>query len=413
MTYLLISTEDATMHNLWTVFSFEFIRTIKKKSFWIGIVLFPLMFAAIAGISYASNKATDEKAQEVQNQKFSLEVTDDSGIVSPELLTAYGAKTVDKTTGVRDAQNGTVDAYFYYPKNLSTENIEVTARDVGLFDNGKYSAVAQSLLSESAATSVDGNVKTVLQGAANVSVTTYKDGAVFDGLNAMIAPGIFLVLFYFVIAVFGNQMMNSTVEEKENRVIEMLLTSVEPRTLIIGKILALVVLGILQVLLILIPTLLGYLLLKDQLSLPSLDLSNIVLDWSHIGIGFLIFALSFLFFTGLLVTIGASVPTAKEAGPFIGIVMMLIFGPLYAVTLFISDPSATVVQFLTYFPLTAPIPLMLRNAIGNLQPHETVIALAILAISTIFIIRIAVRVFRYGALEYSRKLSLKEIFGKS
>lgn len=412
MTYLLLSMEGATMHNLWTVFSFEFTRTIKKKSFWVGIILFPVMFAAIAGISYASGKATENKAQEVQSQKFSLEVTDESGMLSSELLATYDAKQVDKATGVSDVQNGMVDAYIYYPKDLQSQNIEVTARDVGIFDNGKYAAVAKNLLEQSAAASVDGNVKTVLQGTENFAVTTYKDGTVFDGMRAMIAPGIFLILFYFVIAVFGNQMMNSTVEEKENRVIEMLLTSVEPRTLIIGKILALVALGLLQVVLIVIPTLLGYFGLKDQLGLPSFDLSGITLDWGRIAIGFIIFLLSFLFFTGLLVTIGASVPTAKEAGPFIGVVMMLIFGPLYAVTLFISDPSASIVQFLTYFPLTAPIPLLLRNAIGNLQPHELIIAISILTLSTVVIIRIAVRVFRYGALEYSRKLSFKEIFGR-
>ena len=400
------------MHNLGTVFSFEFLRTIKKKSFWIGVILFPLMFAVIAGISHASSKATDEKMQQSQNEKFSLEVTDDSGLVSPALLSGFGAKTVDKTTGTADVQNGKVDAYFYYPKDVSKNAVEVYAQDSGMFDNGKYDAVAKTLLQQSIATTVDSNVKAVLQGSVNVSVTTYKDGKVFDGLKSMIAPGLFLVLFYFVIAVFGGQMMNSTVEEKENRVIEMLLTSVEPRTLIIGKILALIALGLLQVLLILVPSFLGYLLLKDQLHLPNFDLSALSFDWIRIGIGFLIFILSFLFFTGLLVTIGASVPTAKEAGPFIGIVMMLIFGPLYAASLFVSDPGAGIVQFLSYCPFTAPIPLLLRNAVGNLQPHEVLISLAILAISTVIIIRIAVRVFRFGALEYSRKLGFKEILGR-
>lgn len=400
------------MHNLKTVFSFEFIRSIKKKSFWIGVILFPVMFATIAGISYASNKATDEKVQQSQNEKFSLEVTDESGMVSPAMLTGFGAKTVDKTAGIANVQSGKVDAYFYYPKELNKNPIEVYAKDAGMFDNGKYDAVAKLILEQSIASTVNDNTKAVLQKSVGVTVTTYKDGAIFDGIKSMIAPAIFLVLFYFVIAVFGGQMMNSTVEEKENRVIEMLLTSVEPRTLIIGKILALICLGLLQVFLILLPTLLGYFALKDQLHLPSLDLTSLTFDWTRIAIGFVIFLLSFLFFTGLLVTIGAAVPTAKEAGPFIGVVMMLLFGPLYAASLFVSAPEASIVQFLTYFPLTSPIPLLLRNAIGNLQAHEIIIALALLLVATIFIIRLAVRVFRYGALEYSRKLSLKEILGR-
>ncbi len=406
-------TEVETMHNLSTVFHFEFIRAIKKKSFWIGIILFPAMFAVIAGISYTSSKATDEQAQKSQNEKFSLEVTDASGLVSPQLLSAFGAKQpASKAAGIASAQSGHVDAYFYYPADLSKDTVEVYAKDVGMFDNGKYSAVAKMLLQQSIASTVNSNVTVVLQDKLNISTTTYKNGALFDGFKSMVAPGVFLILFYFVIAVFGGQMMNSTVEEKENRVIEMLLTSVEPRTLIVGKILALIALGLLQVFLILIPTLLGYFGLKDQLQLPSFDLASLSFDWWRIAIGFAIFFLSFLLFTGLLVTIGAAVPTAKEAGPFIGIVMMLIFGPLYAASLFISNPEAGIVQFLGYFPFTAPIPLLLRNAVGNLQPHEILISLAILSVSTVFIINLAVRVFRYGALEYSRKLGFKEIFGR-
>lgn len=401
------------MHNLGTVFNFEFTRTIKKKSFWISVLLFPVMFAAIAGILYASNKATDEQVQKTKDERFSLLVTDESGLISRQLLAGFKAEApTDRQAGISSVRSGQVDAYFYYPADLAKDKIEVYAKDAGLFNNSKYDAVAKSLLQQSASGTVDSNIRTVLQDRLNVNTTTYKDGQVFDGFKSMVIPGIFLILFYFVIAVFGGQMMNSTVEEKENRVIEMLLTSVAPRTLIVGKILALIALGIVQVILILIPTIAGYLLLKNELALPNLDLAMLTFDWTRIVIGFVIFIMSFLFFTGLLVAIGAAMPTAKEAGPFIGVVMMLLFGPLYAASLFVSSPETGLVQFLSYFPLTAPIPLLLRNAIGNLQPHESIIALTILLVSTVFVINLAVRIFRYGALEYSRKLSFREIFAR-
>lgn len=400
------------MHNLRTVFTFEFVRSIKKKSFWIGIILFPVMFAAIAGIAIASNKATESVASKAKDEKFSLLVTDESGMLSKPMLEAIGAKTpASKQAGIDSVKNGSFDAYLFYPANLTKDTVEVYAKDVGLFNNSKYDAVAKALLQKSAAAAVGQNIQAALQGSVSFSDTTYKDGVVFNGINSMIMPGLFLVLFYFVIALFGGQMMNSTVEEKENRVIEMLLTSVETRTLIVGKILALIALGLLQVVFIVIPALVGYILFHSQLSMPGLDFSSLVFDWGRIGVSATIFVLSFLFFTGLLVTVGAAVPTAKEAGPFIGAVMMLLFGPLYAASLFVSSPDTSIVQFLSYFPLTAPIPLLLRNAVGNLQPHEALISLILLLIATIFTINLAVRVFRYGALEYTRKLSLKEIFG--
>jgi ABC-2 type transport system permease protein len=151
-------------------------------------------------------------------------------------------------------------------------------------------------------------------------------------------------------------MLTSTTEEKENRVIEMILTTIEARTLIVGKIISLVALAFLQGALMILPVVIAYFALHNQLNLPSLDLSTIPVNWSRIGVSAAIFVASF-----------------------------------------------------SIFPLTAPIPLLLRNAVGNLQSWEIAVALPVMAITAIIILALAVRVFRYGALEYSRKLSLREI----
>ena len=146
--------------------------------------------------------------------------------------------------------------------------------------------------------------------------------------------------------------------------------------------------------------------------MPNLDLNNIPLDPMRIGIGAILFILSFLMFTGLLVAIGAAVPTVKEASGFFGIVMLLMFGPLYAATLFVSSPDSGLVRFLSFFPLTAPIPLMLRNAVGNLSTIDAVIGISIIAVSAVITLGAAIRLFQYGALEYSNRISFKMIFRK-
>ncbi len=401
------------MHNLGTVFRFEVARTLKKKSFWIVSLLFPIGIGAIAGVIYFSNKATNEASKNSAKQQFSFEVLDDSRTVSLGAIAALkGIMVTSVEQGISDVEHGKVDAFFYYPKNVSKDRIEVYGKDVGLFDNGRYESVAKLLLSQSVAAKVSENTAAVLSGKIGVDSTTYKDGKAYDGLQEMIVPGVFLILFYIMIATFGNQMLNATTEEKENRVIEMILTTIETRALIVGKIFSLIVLGFVQMLIVLTPVVIGYIFLHDKLSLPSLDLSHLVFNWPRIGIGFLIFAISFIMFTGLLVAIGAAAPTAKEAGSFFGIVMILIFGPLYAVTLFISSPNAPIVQFLSYFPLTAPIPLLLRNAVGNLEYWQAGIAIAVLIATAVVVMALGIRAFRYGALEYSRRLTLKEILSK-
>lgn len=402
------------MHNLSTVIQFEITRTLKKKSFWIMALAFPLMFGVIFTIIFFSNTTAENAAKDSEKQQFSIIYKDDSGQISSQVAGALGAKTVSsKAEGIDKVKNGSVDAFFYYPSTLGKDKVDVYGKDVGLFDNGRYSAVAKVILEQSASTTVDANVRTILSGAVTYGTELYKDGALYDGFKQLIAPGIFLVLFYILIAMFGNQMLTSTTEEKENRVIEMILTTIEARTLIIGKIISLNVLALIQTVLILTPTIIAYVALREKLSLPSLDLTNIPLDPTRIAIGLAVFVISFMLFTGLLVTIGAATPTAKEAGGFFGAVMMLIFGPLYAAPLFVSSPGSVFVQVLSYFPLTAPIPLLLRNAVGNLKVYEAAIAIVILAITSFIVLKIAVRVFRYGVLEYSRRLSFKEIFGRN
>lgn len=401
------------MHNLGTVFRFEVLRTLKKKSFWIVAASFPLIIAAIFAIIYFSNRTTSDLASDVKNRDFSLMYTDQSRVIRSEYFEKLKAKPAEnKEAGIAAVKNGKVDAYFYYPNDISKQHVEVYAKDVGLFENGRYDGTAQQLLTSSALSTVTPQTATILQGSVKTESTLYKNGEVYNAIAQMIAPGIFLVLFYILIAMFSNQMLTSTTEEKENRVIEMLLTTVKARTLIIGKILSLIVLAFVQIIIILLPTLLLYFLLRDQLSLPSVDLATIPIDGARVAVSAVIFVLSFLMFTGILVAIGAAMPTAKEANSFFGVVMVLLFAPLYAVTLFVSAPNSALVGFLTFFPLTAPIPLLLRNAVGNLSYPHAALAIAILAVCATFAMFIAVRIFRYGVLEYSNRLSLKTIFKK-
>ena len=398
------------MHNLGTVFKFETIRVLKKPTFWLMALGFPLMFAALYGIMFWSQSTTMQAAKELEKQEFSLAVTDDSKLVRPELLMAAKTKTVEsKEAGINDVKNGKIDAYIYFPKDISKQKVEVYGKDVGLFQNGKYGAVAQSLLSQSVASSVSQAQVAILQNKVQLSSTTYLDGKEHGGINEMIAPGLFLVIFFMLVTFFGNQMLTSSTEEKETRTVEMLLTMVKTDTLITGKILSLMVLALIQMLVIVLPVAAGYLAFGSKLQLPNMDLSLLVFDPVRIGLALVIFLASFMMFTGMLVTLGAMMPTAKEASQWFGLVIMLIFGPFYGITAFVSFPDSPFVKFLSLFPFTAPIPLLLRNAVGNLPAWEGLLGVALLIVAAVFVLWLAVRVFRYGAMSYDSKLSLSAL----
>jgi len=401
------------MYNLGTVLRFEVMRALKRKSFWITAIAFPIGIGLIFAIVYFSNSATKSATESTINQKFSFVVTDSSGLIDKNLVKQYGAtESSDKQAAIKDVSDGKLDAYFYYPNDLVKDKVEIYAKEAGLFDNGRYEGVARAILQQSVASTANVQTTAVLTNTVGFNSTIYKNGIQFDGYKELIAPGLFLVLFYILIVTFGNQMLSSTTEEKENRVIEIILTTIKARTLIIGKILSLIVLAFFQVAIILVPTIIVYLIFHNALSLPNFDLTNIPLDFTRIAVAAIIFVLSFLMITGLLVAIGSAVPTAKEANGFFGVVMIFMFGPLYAVSLFISAPTSDIVRFLTLFPFTAPIPLLLRNAVGNLSVFEAVAGIVILAVSATVVMAIAIRLFQYGALEYTNRISLKRIFQK-
>lgn len=398
------------MHNLWTVVWFEFIRTVKKKSFWLSVMAFPAIIGIVVAVAYFSSVAADSAAEKAASEKFSMVVLDDSGLIEPTLLEQFGAETVEqKQAGIDLVKHGKDEAFFYYPADVTKQQVEVYGRDVGIVKNDKYSTVAVQLLKLSQQGKVSPQQQAVIQGNVSTTTTTYEDGQVMPGFERVVAPGAILVLFYITFVLMAGRMLASTTEEKENRVIEMLLSNVEARTLVTGKILSLLLVGVVQVVAIAVPVSAIVWGARNYVTLPSLDLSKIVLDPWTLLVSALVFISAYMLFTGTLVAIGSAVPTAKEAGSFMGVAMFAMFVPLYALQAIITDPSQLLVKIFTYFPLSSPITLLLRNAVGNLTTMEAVVGIGILAVCAVFALWVAARTFGYGTLEYSRKLSLREI----
>ena len=120
----------------------------------------------------------------------------------------------------------------------------------------------------------------------------------------------------------------------------------------------------------------------------------------------------FTLFTTIVVAIGAIMPTARDAGQVSAPLMILIFVPFYAASLIVSDPHALIVQAFTYFPYTAPVTAMLRNGLGSLNPLEATLVIAELFVLGVLMLRLAVRLFRYGSIEYSRRVPLRAAFAR-
>jgi ABC-2 type transport system permease protein len=288
--------------------------------------------------------------------------------------------------------------------------VKVYGKDVGLFDSGKYASVAQAILQSSVEQKIDNpQLSKVAAGTINTTTVTFSDGKVSGGFNAVIPALLFLAIFYVVILLLGNQMLSSTLEEKENRVTEMILTTIDATSLILGKVLSLFVIGLVQMLVFAIPTVVGYIFFRSQLNIPDFNLTSLTFDPEQMIVGALILLGGFALFTGTLVALGAVMPTAKDAGPIYGALMVLIFIPFYTVTLVVSDPDAFIVQLFSFFPYSAPVTALLRNAFGTLPLWQAVIIILELFVLAAIVLRIAVQLFRYGSIEYSRRVNIGSV----
>jgi ABC-2 type transport system permease protein len=396
-------------HNLRVVMGFEVRRTLTTKRFWISTLVVPVVIGIVFALVFLSNSSTSNSVDSQKNAKLAFSYSDASGQINDAIASKLGGtKVTDGDQAIAEVKAGKLDAYFAYPQHPAKQAVKAYGTDEGVFANGKYSSLATTVLQLSAQQAIGSpELAALAQGQVEVTSVTYKDGKVAGGISALVPPLFFLVIFYVVILLLGNQMLSSTLEEKENRVTEMILTTVNPTTLIVGKIAALFVIGLVQVLVFALPVIIGYLFFRESLALPGFDISSLVFDPQKMIVGALLLIGGFVLFTGTLVAIGAAMPSVKDAGAFFGMMMALIFIPFYIVTLIVSDPSAFIVQLFTYFPFSAPVTAMLRNGFGSLELWQSAIIIVELFGLGYLVLRLAVRLFRFGSIEYTRKVSLK------
>lgn len=401
-------------HNLGTVISFEVTRTLTKRRFWLSTLIVPVIMGIVIGLMVMSNTTTSSQVDAQKSAKFTFAYSDASGYVNPAVVAALGgSKAADPARAIADVRSGKADAFFAYPSDPVKQSTKVYGADKGIFENDKYASVASQILVSSAQDKIgDKTLATLAQGNLPVTSTTYKAGQESGGIAEVIPPLLFLVIFYLLIVMLSNQMLTSLLEEKENRVTEMILTTLDPTTLVVGKVIALFIVGTVQMLVFALPVIIGYVFFRTAVTLPNFDLSTLLLNPGPMIVGALLLVGGFGLFTSTLVAVGAVMPTAKDAGQIFGIMMALIFVPFYAISLVISDPHSFIVQLFTYFPYSAPVTAMLRNGFGSLGPLESTIVITELFVLAIVVLRLAVRLFRYGSIEYSKKVSIRAVFAK-
>lgn len=379
------------------VFKFEFMRQIKKPAFWAATLLIPLMIGGIYFISFISSQGVDKNPTLGEDTKVAI--TDEAGIFSAQAPFLING---DKEYGIEMIKNGEVDLYFYIPEDFKeTKKIEFYHISEGLEIFNYDGNIIKGLLLNDATGKVGELEALALTG--NYEIEDNKltvDGEESNALGKAIIPLFIGVMFFMFITLCGNRFLMTVVEEKENRISEMILTSVSSRHLIVGKIFAMMALGGVQILALVIPILCLVFLNRDS-QLISMILAMIEIDPVMITLSVLLFIVSTLFYAGVCTFVGALVSTARDASSFIGPAIVIMVFPLYFMQMFMMTEPNLLIHFMTYFPFTAPIALMLRSGFGTISVVEYCIGILVATVSSVVAIWLAVLTFQKNAINFS------------
>ena len=374
---------------------FEFVRTIRKPAFWTGTLLLPVFVVLIGLIMTAASGGGAAGSDRVP-----FTYSDESGQVVARVAADLGGRAAVTTTERRDArEHADRRAYIAVPRDPAREPVQVFAPDRGWAGNTAYPSLVERILRESALAQVpNAEVRSALTADVSVTPHTTVHGEPSRDLGQIVPPLLFAAALFIVVLVSGNRMLVSTIEEKENRVIEMLLVGMRPMPFVVGKILALFALTALQLLVIFIPVLTAFGLLQDRLPPHLLGAFRIEVLPAPVALGALLLAGGLALFTGLLVGIGALTNSAKDAGPYLGALLIAMVLPVYAIATLLTDPDAPIVRAMIFFPITSPITALVLNAMGTLQPADAAVAVAELVICGTLAVLGATRLFASRAI---------------
>jgi ABC-2 type transport system permease protein len=227
------------------------------------------------------------------------------------------------------------------------------------------------------------------------------------GYGNVIIPGIFSLLLALSLMLSSSYLVQGLGDEKESRLIEVLLSSVSVRQLFTGKVLGLGIAGLIQVVIWLVS---APLLLRLATSTFAGSIDTIQIPANFVVLGIVYFILGYSLFAALSAGIGAISPSAREGQPLSMIYTLLAFVPLWFSSLLFIFPNSPIWIVLTIFPVTAPMAAMLRLGVSDIAAWELAVSITVLVLSIIGVLSLATRAFRMYLLMYGKKPAWGEIF---
>jgi ABC-2 type transport system permease protein len=426
----------------------EYTERIRTKAFWIATLIIPFLFIGLFIVQIAvARRSGGERKLAVVDRTGHLYAPLAAELTHPEAAKgAQGAQADSRNPDDLKAEAGTpraqtvhwvleqrpvigdlektkeilrkevlakkINAYLILdPAMLAKDQVEYysTAVSEWITQNQLERAINHVRLREKiAAHGLPPEVGNELDKRIDLRAFKVTDAGTAEEKGAgIIAALVFFFLMYSTFFMYGYQVMRGVIEEKSNRIVEIVIASVRPTELMLGKIIGIGFVGLTQYL--------AWSFIAMNLSLPGIasllagsDMAPKI-PISMLGYFMLFFFFGYFLYASIYTAIAAPFNTDQEAQQLAMIPMAMIVSSVAVYPAVMNNPSGGLAVFLSLFPFTAPLMMFLRTALGRVPAWQILLSVSILAATTVALAWFAGRVYRVGILMYGKKPTIPEI----
>ncbi|MFC5871328.1 ABC transporter permease [Chryseobacterium arachidis] len=431
------------MNNIFLITKREFLTQVKKKSFVILTLLAPVMliaFGAVIGLMFKANESHSV-----------IEVVDKSGLFKNQLksddqLNYVIVSAADEKSKINNLKgNESLDGILILPE-LKNQNFDDLQQNTRLIINNKIGfdtkkkivsditdvvkkeKIKQLGIEQTQLNSLD---KSFTLKTINVSENNKEDSDLAFGVKSVLSMLLMYVTFMFII-IYGVRVMRSVLEEKNNRVVEIIISSVKPFELMMGKILGVTMVALTQFVVWITMSVVGALVLNTGFSsipknipggneemMSKFDILQIGTQISHsllelnfpliIFVFIVFFLLGYIFYSSIYAAIGSAVDNETETQQFTLFAILPLMLGMYGSFTLMNNPDGPLGFWLSIIPFTSPVAMIARIPFG-VPAWQIALSIGLLLGTTIFMIFLAGKIYRVGILMYGNKATLKEIW---
>ncbi len=428
------------MNTLGLVIEREYITRVRKKSFIILTLLMPLLMVALSVIPFWLSTLNEGGVKNIA-------VIDNTGTYASLLKSTDSYKfQIVEESGQQDQESRLGKDLFAILQITGDLNVNPHAVSLmsekqapqelqSIIVNTLTEKVTQQKLDElSTSSNVDAEaisrVRAIVEDGSKISLRTLRmgdDGSMQESSTelATIIGMIFTILIYMFILLYGNMVMQAVLEEKKSRIVEVMVSSVKPVKLLIGKIVGIGLVGITQLVIwgVLLGVLFGglsfFISSPEKAAAMSADMGDFDMEglvnliesvnWFEIALYFLLFFVGgYVLYASIFAMFASAVDSEEDTSQFMTPVTLLIMFAFFAGFYSVSNPDGPLAFWTSLIPFTSPIVMMVRIPFG-IPMWEKLLSVLLLYGTFILISIFAAKIYRVGILMYGKKPSIKEM----